>query len=85
MLGTPLYKGKFEFSNFSKKGGSNFTHKKGEVDEIGGVVLKKGGITYFNTNQPFPVLSLSECLVYVFVFNYLHHFYQYYLCFTGRT
>ena len=55
MLGTPLYKGKFEFSNFSKKGGSNFTHKKGEVDEIGGVVLKKGGITYFNTNQPFPV------------------------------
>ena len=39
-----MYKGKgTEFPNFSKnKGGSDFPHKNGRVDKIGGVVLKKG-------------------------------------------
>ena len=34
------------------------------------------------TPSPFPTLSFSKCLVCFFV--YLHHFYKYYLCFTGR-
>ena len=33
---------------------------------------------------PFQMLSLPKCLVCV-CFVYLHHFYQYYLCFAGRT
>ena len=41
----------FEFSKFLQKvcgWGSNFSHKKGEVGEIGGCI-KKGVITYFDT------------------------------------
>ena len=70
-----------------KRGSSEFSHKKGGVGEIAGVVLKKGrGFIYFHTKQPFPVLSLSGCSVCVCVcFVYLHHFYQYYLCFIRRT
>ena len=41
--------GQFEFCKFSKKEGSDFSHKKGGVGEIGGC-FKKGGITYFHTN-----------------------------------
>ena len=45
--------------------------------------LKEGwGIIYFHTNEPFPVLSFSECYVCPrarVCLVYLHHFYQYYL------
>ena len=40
-----------EFSKFPKNqggGGSDFSHKKGGVGKIAGIVLKKGGITYFH-------------------------------------
>ena len=39
----------FEFRNFWKKEGSDFSHKKGGVGKIGGTILKKEGITYFHT------------------------------------
>ena len=51
----PLYNGEgVEFSKFSQKGGTDFSHKNGGISKIemrGGV--KKGGgypITYFHTN-----------------------------------
>ena len=50
-----------------KGGGSDFSLKKGGVGKIGGVVLKKGVITYFHTYYSFPVLSFFECLVCVCV------------------
>ena len=45
IVGTTL----FEFSKCLQKGGSDFSHKKGGVGEIVGVVLKKDCITYFHT------------------------------------
>ena len=54
IVGTrPLYGGEgLSFRSFRKKGGSDFSHKKGGVGKIGrgGGVLKKGGITYFHIN-----------------------------------
>ena len=59
-----------------------------------GVVLKKGkkegGVSriFILTNpfQRYLFRSVSCLCVYVCVcFVYLHHFYQSYLCFTGRT
>ena len=64
-----------------KKGEFKFSHKKGTVGKIRGVILKRGGYRFF-------ILTLSSvtflsvwrvCLVY------LHLFYQNSLCFTGRT
>ena len=48
-----------EFSRFSKKGGSDSSHKNGGVGKTGGVVLKNEGITYFHTNPFQCYLSLS--------------------------
>ena len=48
-----------------------FSRKRIRFGKIGrgrGGVLKKGGITYSDTNEPFSVLSFSECLVCVCVF-----------------
>ena len=59
--------------NFWKKGGSDFSYKKGGVGKIGGC-FKHVGIIYFHTKQPIPALSFSECLVYV-CFVYLHQYY----------
>ena len=43
-----------EFFKCSRKkgweGGSDFSHKNGGIGKIGGVVFKKGSITYFHTN-----------------------------------
>ena len=51
----PLYKGVVDFSEFSpKKGGgvgSDFSHKKIGVGEIG-VCFEKWGITYFIPTNP---------------------------------
>ena len=69
--------GGLSFQNFRKKGGSDFSHKKGGVGKIGagGVLLKKGGgITYFHTNSFQCYLSLSVWCVYV-CFAYLHEYY----------
>ena len=49
-LPSPLSYKVWVFKIFEKKGGSDFFLKKGGVG-------KKGGITYFHTNQPFPELS----------------------------
>lgn len=55
--------GDFEFLKFLEKGwASDFSHEKRGVGKIGEIVLKKGGLTYFHTNQPFSVL----CLVTLF-------------------
>ena len=43
------------------------SHKNGGIGKIGGVVLRRSGISYFHTNLPFPVLPFSECLVCVSV------------------
>ena len=87
-----------EFFKFSRKkgggggGGSDFSHKNRGIGKMGGVVFKKGGI--FILTNPFKYYrSLSVWCVYVCVyvcvciclFVYLHHFYQMFLCFTGRT
>ena len=49
-----LYKegggGEGEFSNFLKKRGSDFSHKKGRVGKIGEAVVLKKGYHYFHTN-----------------------------------
>ena len=45
--------GRFEFLKFSQNrgGGSDFSHKKGGVGKIGGgLLLKRGGVTYFHTS-----------------------------------
>ena len=63
--------------------GSDFFQKKWGFGEIGGC-FKKWGITYFHTKSPFPVLSFSKGLLFL-CFVYLHHFCQYYLCFTGLS
>ena len=59
------------FQIFRKKRGSqNFPIKmEGWVGKIGGVVLKKGGITYFHTNPFQSYLSLSVWCVCVCLFT----------------
>ena len=42
--------GRFEFSKFLKKGGSNFSHKKGGFGKTGGVLKNRGGTTYLHTH-----------------------------------
>ena len=76
--------GGVSFQNFQKMGeGSDFSHKKGGFGKIWGC-FKKGVSLIFILISPFLCyLSLSVLVCVCFV--YLHHFCQYYLCFTGRT
>ena len=65
-------------------GSSYFSHKKGGVGKMGaggggGGGVKKGLLTFFHTNSFQCYLSLS---VWCVCFVYLHHSYQYYMCFT---
>ena len=38
IIGTPLYKGGLSFGNFPKIGSSEFSHDKGGVGKIGGLL-----------------------------------------------
>ena len=67
-----------EFSKFSQKKGQWFNKKKGTVGKIGGC-SKKGGYHY-----PTRFIFLSVCGVCI-CFLHIYHFYQHYLCSTGRT
>ena len=71
-----------EFSKFAKKGGLDFSHKKGGVGKIGGYFKKRRVSLIFiltSTFQYYPSLSVW-CVYFVF----LHHFYQHYLYFTEQ-
>ena len=66
----------FFFSALHKKGLSFRNLKKG-LGKIN--CFKKGGITYFHSHYPFPVLSFSECFACVWVLCLFAPFYQYHL------
>ena len=73
----PFIKGEFEFSSFQKKGGSDFCHKMGRVDKIGGLVNKRRVPLSFILTNPFQCyLSLRVWCVCMCVV-YLHHFCQF--------
>ena len=82
-----------EFSQFLQNRGMGvggvqiFSHNKGRVGKIEGVVLKKGVSLLFILPKLFQCyLSLSVWLsVCVYVFRLFTSFYQYSLCFVGRT
>ena len=78
----PFIKG-VEFSKFlQKRRGSGFSHKKGEVGKIGSILKTGVSFVFILTNSIQCYLFLSVWCVCV-CFAYLHHFYQYFLCFTG--
>ena len=65
-----------------RKGGSDFSHKKGRFHKIGGCFKKREGVSLFSY-----LLTLSCLRVFGVPVGliYLHHFYQYSFCFIGRT
>ena len=78
----PFIKG-VEFSKFlQKRRSSGFSHKKGEVGKIGSILKAGVSLVFILTNSIQCYLFLSVWCVCV-CFVYLHHFYQYFLCFTG--
>ena len=73
------------FQNICEKGGLDISHKKGGAGKIDGVALKKGVSLIFTlTNRLYCYLSLSVWCACVGLVYY-HHFYQYFLCFGGKT
>ena len=64
------------------KKGLSFRNLKKGLGKIN--CFKKGGITYFHSHYPFPVLSFSECFACVWVLCLFAPFYQI-ICFAGRT
>ena len=59
------------------KKGLSFRNLKKGLGKIN--CFKKGGITYFHSHYPFPVLSFSECFACVWVLCLFAPFYQYHL------
>lgn len=78
----PLYKvggGGVEFSKFLQRGGDwIFPTKKEKLKKLGEGCSEKGGYHWFHSN-------LSNVIFLCVYFAHLHNFYQYSLCFTGKT
>ena len=78
----PLYKvggGRLSFQNFCKEVGIGFSLQKRRSWKNWGMgCSEKGGYHWFHTN-------LSNVTFLCVSFAHLHNFYQYSLCFTGKT